>query len=88
MAWSCQAGKADSATAFLPAPLCCALCRVPQPQGCSLHDAERGSGCQGKCLLVHGTRVEELAHAWLYLALPWCEWDQHRRVALGMAQPL
>lgn len=41
MAWSCQAGKADSATAFLPAPLCCALCRIPQPQGCSFHDAER-----------------------------------------------
>lgn len=77
MAWSCQAGKAGSATAFL----CCTLCRVPQPRGCSFHDAERGSGCQGKCLPVHGVWVEELAPTWLYLTLPWCEWDQHRDAA-------
>lgn len=88
MAWSCQAGKADSATAFLPTPLCCELCHVPRPQGCSLHDVERGSGCQGKCLPVLGARVEELPPAWLYLTLSWWEWDQYRRVALGMAQPL
>lgn len=49
---------------------------------------QRGSLCQGKCLPVYGAWVEELPLAWLYLILPWCEWDQHRHVALGMAQPL